>query len=384
MACALYCEGKISRLRAELVRNQDLRRVCDIPCVDSIPSRHAFKRFCAGLHRHQGLLEQMFHEVVEQLRVFLPDLGRQVAVDSSGLMTHTAVDEGDGRKREGRYGSKKARRTREDGTEEEYTLRWFGFKLHLLVDAVYEVPLAFEVTQASASDMHHFVPLLRQLHEQHPEVEIKTASADKGYDSAENVKRAWREEVNGKPLHIKAIIAQRDLPTPDEPFDDGRNFADLVLRKDGALCCQREVRNAEGRIERPMTEMAWVGFEADRERHKFRCPAKTNGMDCRRLQECNGNRSQGRTVRVPCEKRWRTLPPLPFKSMKWERTYRGRTSVERSFGRLKGPLGLEELPVRSQAAVTLRATMGLLVLVALALWRVRQGHASHLGRIRAA
>jgi IS5 family transposase len=384
IACALYCEGKISRLRAELHRNPDLRRVCDIPCVESIPSRHAFKRFCANLHSHQDLLEKMFHEVVEQARLLLPELGRHVAVDSSGLMTHTAVEKGDRRPREGSWGSKQARRTRADGTEEEYTLRWFGFKLHLLVDAVYEIPLAFEVTGASASDMRHFVPLLRQLHEQHPGMETETASADKGYDSGENVERAWREEVDGKPLHIRAVIAQRDLPTPEEPFEDGRHFCDLVLRKDGGLCCQREIRNAAGKVERPLTEMAWVGFEADRECHKFRCPARTYGLECRRHQECNARLSQGRTVRVPCEGRWRMLPPLPFKSMKWERIYRRRTSVERAFGRLKGPLGLEQLPVRGEAAVTLRATLGLLVLVGLALWRVRQGETKHLGRLRVA
>jgi len=70
--------------------------------------------------------------------------------------------------------------------------------------------------------------------------------------------------------------------------------------------------------------------------------------------------------------------------MKRERVYKGRTSVERAFGPLKGPLGLEHLPVRSKAAVTLRATLAILVLVALALWRVRQGQRDHLGQVLAA
>ncbi|MBE7558382.1 transposase [bacterium] len=384
VAATLYGEGKWSRLRAELARNQDLRRVCDVPCVETIPSRHAFKRFAAALARHQDLLEGMLAGVVARLSELLPDLGRHLAVDSSGLMTHTRVDEKDGRLREGSWGAKTSQRVRKDGTVEEVTLRWFGFKLHLLVDALYEVPLAFEVTEAKQSDMHHLVPLLVKLRQEQPQLETETVSADKGYDSAENVERAWREEVEGRPLRIKAVIAQRESPTPDEPYQDGRGFCDLVLRKHGALCCQRELKNAEGKIERPLTEMAWAGFEADRECHKFRCPAKTHGLECRRFQECNAGLSQGRTVRVACEGRWRTLPPLPVDSPKWERIYKGRTSVERAFGRLKGPLGLEELPVRSKAGVTLRATMGLLVLVALAVCRVRQGQTRNLGKIRAA
>lgn len=153
-------------------------------------------------------------------------------------------------------------------------------------------------------------------------------------------------------------------------FLDERELGDL-----NRLVALLELLPAESLLE---------AMEADRECHKFRCPAKTHGLECRRFQECNAGLSQGRTVRVACEGRWRTLPPLPVDSPKWERIYKGRTSVERAFGRLKGPLGLEELPVRSKAGVTLRVTMGLLVLVALAVCRVRQGETRNLGKIRAA
>jgi hypothetical protein len=36
---------------------------------------------------------------------------------------------------------------REDGTVWEKTKRWFGYKLHLIVDTVYELPLVEELRQ---------------------------------------------------------------------------------------------------------------------------------------------------------------------------------------------------------------------------------------------
>lgn len=384
VACALYCEGKISRIRAELQRNQDLRRICHVPCVEAVPSRYAFKRFQQALGKQRSLLEEIFDGLIDQLHTLLPHLGRHVAADSTGLMTHKSLRKDDGVEREGSWGKKRTTRVRSDGVEEELVLEWFGFKLHLLVDAAHEVPLTFQVTGADESDTKHLVPLLSRLRERHPLMRTETVSADKGYDSAENVEGCWTQEVNGEPLHVKAVVALRDLPTPEEPIEDGRHWADLVLRPNGELCCERKVRGGDGRVERELVPMTWVGFEADRVSHKFGCPAKRSGLECLRYQSCNAGLSQGRTVRLPCSKNWRGLPPLPQGSMKRERIYKGRTSVERAFGRLKGPLGLEHLPVRSKGAVTLRVMLGILVLVALALWRVRQGQREHLGRVLAA
>ena len=47
------------------------------------------------------------------------------------------------------YGKKVYRGTKEDGTQWEKVMTWFGYKLHLIVDAVYELPVMFSVTKAS-------------------------------------------------------------------------------------------------------------------------------------------------------------------------------------------------------------------------------------------
>ena len=59
---------------------------------------------------------------------------------------------------------------REDGTVWQKIVKWFGYKLHLIVDADYELPVAFEVTKASCSEIPQGRKLLKKLKERHEEL----------------------------------------------------------------------------------------------------------------------------------------------------------------------------------------------------------------------
>ena len=39
---------------------------------------------------------------------------------------------------------------------------WFGYKLHLVIDALYELPVAFMLTPANESDTLQMKPLLKK------------------------------------------------------------------------------------------------------------------------------------------------------------------------------------------------------------------------------
>lgn len=56
--------------------------------------------------------------------------------------------------------------------------------MHLVVDATYELPVAFKVTKASASDITEGHALLEQLEQRQPEIlqTAETLAGDKGYD----------------------------------------------------------------------------------------------------------------------------------------------------------------------------------------------------------
>ena len=83
---------------------------------------------------------------------------------------------------------KKYKGMREEGTLWKKVVKWFSYKLQLVVDSTHELPMAFELTRASASDQNHLLPLLEKISTTHPELIERTeyVSADRGYDSTEH------------------------------------------------------------------------------------------------------------------------------------------------------------------------------------------------------
>ena len=67
------------------------------------------------------------------------------------------------------------------GQRQEDALRWFGYLVHLIVDARYELPVAFAVTPASYGEQPVAQLLLDQLQERHPDLleTCERLSADK-------------------------------------------------------------------------------------------------------------------------------------------------------------------------------------------------------------
>lgn len=61
------------------------------------------------------------------------------------------------------YGKKEYKGESKDGKLWEKIVKWFGYKIHLLVNATYELPIAFKVTKASASDITEGHALLVQM-----------------------------------------------------------------------------------------------------------------------------------------------------------------------------------------------------------------------------
>lgn len=71
------------------------------------------------------------------------------------------------------------------------TKKWFGFRLHLIADATYELPVAFSVTKASNSEKTETEKLLDQLEKEHEKwmEKCKYFLGDKGYDSSKIIGR---------------------------------------------------------------------------------------------------------------------------------------------------------------------------------------------------
>jgi hypothetical protein len=150
---------------------------------------------------HAPEVDAIFDDLVERLRTELPGFGRILAIDGKALWTHARprkkdapVPAADGRRdTDADFGRKTKHGQHDDGTAWEKVTKWFGYKLHLVVDAEYELPVAYEVTKASAGEAPQAHRLLDRLKERHPALleACEAWTADKGYDDGKMIRRLW-------------------------------------------------------------------------------------------------------------------------------------------------------------------------------------------------
>lgn len=400
LAGVVFEHSSIESLRRELQRNAQLRELCGFDLfrgAEAVPPACVYSRFLVKLMQQQEALDQMVHTLVEALGALLPDLGRRLAVDSKAIDTHAKParkdadaqpPKADGRRdRDADWGTKTYKGKHKDGTAWEKTKRWFGYKLHLIVDAAHELPLGYQVTKASASDCPHLLPLVEELGERHPELleRAEYLSADKGYDSEKNNRGLYDEHHMRPVIDIRSTWKdEAELPRQLYPQQVDTIFH---TEKGEVLCRCRE----DGQNERDNYEpMAFEGFEADRETLKYRCPAMAKGITCTQRDLCNSgcHPPRGRIVRVPLEQDRRIFTPLARDSKSWKREYNHRSAVERVNGRLDVSFGFERHYIRGMKKMQMRAGMALLVMLGMALGWLKAGKPQYLrslvGRPRAA
>jgi len=362
-------------LLRDLSRNAELRQLCGFdPAKGSagVPSEDAFGRFLATVIESKEDLLEIFHGLLESLAERIPDLGARLAADSKAIPSfgkpvrdEEKLGEEDRRRdSDADWGIKTYRGVGKDGKAWEKISRWFGYKLHLVVDSVHELPLDFRLTEASAGDSPELLDRVADLQTRHPDVAKRSRelSADKAYDSFENnrelydlygikplidIRSCWPVEVE-----TKAIVAGRaDVFVYDEK---GRV---------SCLCpCSGEKR-----------PLAFQGFEEDRKTLKYRCPAAAFGFECKGRERCESFADVGafgRTVRVPLDTDRRVFIPIPRSTPRWEKAYDRRTAVERVNSRLDNVLGFEKHTIRGMKKMEARVTLALIVVLAMALGRI--------------
>jgi len=378
LAGIVYQHESIASLRRELLRNGELRQICGFDPVkgsEAVPPAWVYSRFFKKLLDNADEIDRMFHASVEKLKEHLPDLGEHLSVDGKAVESYAKrkKDPSESSDPDADWGVKTYRREKPDGKVWEKITSWFGYKLHLVVDADYEIPLGYEVTKASVHDSGMLLPLVEELKEKHPEIAERAAycACDKGYDSAENnralyddygikpvidIRRMWKEEKTSE-------IKTRPL------FEDRAD--NIVYDRSGRVYCHMSdpIREGETRM-----EMAFAGFEKDRKALKYRCPAAAYGIECARRKTCGGGgySKHGRSIRVPLDKDRRLFTPLARSTYKFEEMKKKRSAVERVNSRIDQVYGFERHFIRRQAKMRLRVSLALTVMVAMAAGRMEQ------------
>ena len=370
----------------ELKRNPTLVKICGgMPKVvwyDAVPSLSSLYRFKDTVKEHIGDLKEIINEMLEEIQKELPDLGENIAVDSTILHSRSSQLASNKEMKESKVEKRDERRENDAkwGKKRYYSednkllkvVTFLGFKLHVIVDAKYEIPLAIIVTPGNVNDVTQLLPLMEELKQNNPELlkRVKYLVADRGYDSRENN----RELVNR--YRVIPLIESRRLWKEKEPRALRTDRVDNIMYDEhGNLYCVDPITEK-------IRQMAPMGYEKKREALKYRCPAAAYGLECIGKKACmqnyKGKSSFGRVVRVPIKTDERVFTPVLRDSKKWERIYKGRTSVERFNARMKNILNLDSRNFRNLPNMELKAVLSILAMIGMFLARLKYKDMEHL------
>ena len=366
LAGIVYQHQSVESLRRELLRNGELREGCGFdPHKGSgaVPRSWVYTRFLKLLIKFKPEIDTMLDTLVDTLKVLLPDLGFSVAVDSKGVSSAgrpTKETEEDGRRdTDADWGKKTYRGQREDGTLWEKVVKWFGYKIHLMVDTKYEMPIGYRVTRASESDTKQLLPMVKEVKEKHLEIykDMDMAAADKAYDSEENCRKLYDEHGIKPVIDIRRMWRDKETRLLDPGHSDN-----IVYDEVGTVYCLCPVTGEQ-------RQMAYGGFEKDRMVLKYVCPMRAYGLTCQGSDQCG---HAIKSERVSLEMDRRIFTPIARSSYAWEREYKKRTAVERVNSRLDVSFGFEKHFIRGQKKMETRVGLALCVMLAMAVGRIKE------------
>ena len=150
---------------------------------DALPSNSAFSRFFRLLSERADLPEQPIAGVVDELNERLPDMGREVAVDSTDIEScanprRTRVRDPD---------AERGVLTRKIKTKgERKTEPFFGCKMRSPADEALGVPPIHEILPANKVDVNTLPALMETAGAAHDWFQPKYLMANKGCDSQAN------------------------------------------------------------------------------------------------------------------------------------------------------------------------------------------------------
>lgn len=366
LAGIVFQHDNTEKLRRELSRNGQLRDMCGF--MGKVPPPWVYTRFMKKVLEHENRVEEMFNQLVNELTDALPNFGKHLAMDSKAISsfakTKNANSKKDGRRDlDADYGKKEYRGRTKDGNTWEKITKWFGYKLHLIVDATYELPVSYTVTNASTSDIKEGYELVKNLNQKQPAIleTAETLTADRGYDDTKLIQLCWDKHK------IKPVIDIRNMWRDGEETHMLKGKDNIVYNYKGNVYCYCPETGTR-------REMACGGFEKDRNTLKKLCPAKQYGIECKGQAQCPIMQA----IRIPLSEDHRIFTPIDRASYKWEKEYNKRTAVERVNSRLDVSFGFELHTIRGMNKMKVRCGLALCVMLAMALGRIKEKQPEHM------
>ena len=224
----------------------------------------------------------------------------------------------------------------------------FGYKLHMVADANYGIPLAQFVTTGSRHDSQELPRLIDHAKGLYDWFGPNVAIADRGYDSAANQQALWFGHGIIPIIHIRK-------PSNADLYQG-------IYTKEGVPTCLG------------MVPMEYVGTDR-KGRRVYRC--RKEGCDLKDSMK-GGVRHCDTTYRQDPKEDIRLFGVVRRSSRRWKTLYSKRQAVERVFKSIKESRRLERHCLRGLRQITLHALMSSLVFQATALARVLAGETTRM------
>jgi hypothetical protein len=222
--------------------------------------------------------------------------------------------------------------------------------------------------------------MIVELFDQHPELahRCEDFSADRGLDCAQTKAVLWDD------YQIRQLIDTREMWREEKQLPDYDPSLPITRplypdRADTIVYTEKGTVHCICPQEGTQRDMAFQGFEAERDCLKYRCPAAAYGLDCQGQAQCHAagqvNPSDyGRIVRIDItEHNRRIFTPTPYDSPSWKRGYARRSALERINNRIDNGYGFENHFIRGQAKMKTRVGLALVIMMAMARGHVKAG-----------
>jgi transposase, IS5 family len=288
-----------------------------------VPSVHACYRFTKKLIKYREVRDVCADRLLASHKKLRPEMGENIAIDGSAIHAyangHKTVSRGGRERRPDEFSDHDASWGHQSATSTEGKGRSiYGYKLHMATDSATDLPIAWHMSTAAGSELRFAPSLLNQARRRG--FTASTCAMDRGYD---------------------AEIIYKDFEDRDcRPIVPLRRTAGVKNGRHHPHECRHG-------------KWVFAGTDYQRKAAKWRCPTG----------ECESSHRW-----VPAS-RFHTL--VPRTTDRWLKLKRGRSSVEREFGRLKNEYGLKPLRVRGLERVRLHADLTIIAKLASALTRTR-------------
>ncbi len=235
-----------ARLIRELQNNPFVAIACGITSPEDIPTKFAYSRFMRKLSqpKHVVMVKNIMRILTRNLYDTLPNFGKSVAIDSTDLKAWS-------------HGTKKpvsdpdatwAVKPDTSGKRKYF----FGYKLHIMADTKYELPIAANLTTASIHDVRVASRVLTQARVANSKFYPKYVICDAGYCS-KKLKALIKRQYSSEPIIKENPRTKKTLPTETEEWQAIYRRRTSIERLFGRLKGYRRLNNITVRRIRKVT-----------------------------------------------------------------------------------------------------------------------------------